>query len=477
MPQRLKLAYFSPLNPVQSGISDYSEELLPALARYADLDLYLDNYAPANQALAHQFKVYPAAKFARQAGRYDNYLFHMGNSAAHAYIYRALLDTAASGKGILVLHDFVLHHFMIGQYLNHGQAAEYIRQMGRRYGPEGAATAREVIKGKFAESLFKYPFNETAIEAAPAVLVHSRYARSQIIEKYPGKPVGVARMGVPLPPLVSRETARARLGLPQAEFILVSLGHLNPYKRLDSALWAYRAFRREYPHSRFVLVGSPSPNYDVKSMISALGLTNSVYLTGYASMAQLQDYTAAADCCINLRYPTAGETSASLLRIMGAGRPVMVSRTGAFEELPDDSCIKVDVDDAEEELLLEYLRLLARRPALCAELGRNARRYVERAARLEDAAYDYYRFICRRLGRPLEIEPVKTLPVTDISLTLPTPPEPALSAASPPNETGETVDKLPAGWADLAQAAAEIGLDETDPVLEEVTRAARFAGL
>jgi hypothetical protein len=62
-------------------------------------------------------------------------------------------------------------------------------------------------------------------------------------------------------------------------------------------------------------------------------------------------------------------------------------------------------------------------------------------------------------------------------LTLPTPPEPVLSAASPPVETSETVDKLPAGWADLAQAAAEIGLDETDPVLEEVTRAARFAGL
>jgi hypothetical protein len=155
----------------------------------------------------------------------------------------------------------------------------------------------------------------------------------------------------------------------------------------------------------------------------------------------------------------------------------MVSRTGAFEELPDDSCIKVDVDDAEEELLLEYLRVLARRPALGAALGRNARRYVERAARLEDAAYDYYRFIYQVLERPLEIEPVKDHPVTAPGSTVPTPPEPALSAASPPVETCEAADKLPGGWTALAQAAAEIGLDETDPVLEEVTRAARFAGL
>ncbi len=472
MPPRLKLAYFSPLNPVQSGISDYSEELLPALARYADIDLYLDNYTPANWELASKFNIYPASKFAKQAGRYDNYLFHMGNSAAHAYLYRTLLNT--TGKGILVLHDFVLHHFMIGQYLNHGQAAEYIRQMGRRYGPEGEATAREVIKGKFAESLFKYPFNEAAIEAAQAVLVHSRYAQNQILEKYPQKPVGIARMGVPLPPLVSKETARARLGLPQDEFILVSLGHLNPYKRLDSALWAYRAFRREYPRSRFILVGSASPNYDVKSMINALGLTNSVYLTGYASMEQLQDYTAAADCCVNLRYPTAGETSASLLRIMGAGRPVLVSRTGAFEELPDDSCIKVDVDEAEEELLLEYLRLLAQNPALATQLGRNARRYVEQAGRLDEAAYDYYRFICQVLGRKPEIEflsapPGPEFPETPVIST----PLPAKTLA----EIEEPADKLPPGWDDLAQAAAEIGLDETDPVLAEVARAARFAGL
>jgi hypothetical protein len=39
----MRLAYFSPINPVQSGISDYSEELLPYLADAgADLDLFID---------------------------------------------------------------------------------------------------------------------------------------------------------------------------------------------------------------------------------------------------------------------------------------------------------------------------------------------------------------------------------------------------------------------------------------------------
>ncbi len=472
MNRPLKLAYFSPLNPIQSGISDYSEELLPALAPYAELDLFVDGFTPANRSIAGRFPVRPARQFHKLAGRYDTYLFHMGNSAAHAYIYQAL--QASSGQGVLVLHDFVLHHFLIGQYLNRGQAAQYVRQMARRYGTEGEMAAREVIKGKLAETLFNYPLNETAIESARAVLVHSRFARDQIVRQFPAKPVGLVRMGVPLPPLSKRAEARARLRLPPDEFIVVSLGHLNPYKRLDSALWAYRAFRREFPASRFVLVGSPSPNYDVKAMISALGLENNVQLTGYASGQDAGDYLAAADCCVNLRYPTAGETSASLLRIMGAGRPVLVSRTGAFEELPDDSCIKVDIDDAEEELLLEYLLLLARRPEIGQALGRNARRHVALHARPEDAAYDYYLFLCKVLGRRPEIAP-------------PPPPEYNQESLLPESYPGQLPGSLlpaaapasgqPVLLSELAQAMADIGLVEDDPLLEDIARAARFSGL
>jgi len=467
---KLRLAYFSPLNPIQSGISDYSEDLLPWLARYAEIDLYLDSYQPTNRKLTEHFAIYPASRFQKQVGRYDTFLFHMGNSAAHAYIYQALQETA--GEGILVLHDYVLHHFLIGQYLNRGKALEYVRLMGRTYGPEGEATAREVIKGKLPEALFRYPLCSEVIEAAKAVLVHSQYARNLIRQSHPTKSVGIARMGVPLPELVARSEARARLGLPLGEFIVVSLGHLNPYKRLDSALWAFKAFSRDYPNSRYILVGSPSPNYDVKAMIQALGLEAKTQVVGYAGEDAYRDYLAAADICLNLRYPTAGETSASLLRIMGAARPVIVSRTGTFEELPDEVCVKVDVDDAEEELLLEYLRLLAAQPDLREQLGDNARRFVAQLHRPGDAAYDYYLFLSQVLGREPRLEPI---PVTEAeeqvnpALVLPevieTLTEEELAPERPLDEglLGE-----------VAQAIAELGLGEDDPLLAEFAQTIKF---
>ncbi len=470
--RKLRLAYFSPLNPVQSGISDYSEDLLPWLARYAEIDLYLDNYQPSNPEISQSFGVYPASQYSKQAGRYEATLFHMGNNReAHSYIYQALQKSA--GQSILVLHDYILHHFMFHEFISKSKPLDYIRLMQRIYGKEAEKAAREFIKGHFPTAMFDYPLCETSIEAAKAVLVHSQYARDLILQKYPQKRVGLARMGGPLPETATRAEARTRLGLPQDEFIAVSLGHLNPYKRLDSALWAFKGFSRDYPNSRYILVGSQSSHYNVKAMIQALGLEAKTQLTGYASGEAYRDYLAAADVCINLRYPTAGETSASLLRIMGAGRPVLVSRTGAFEELPDEVCIKVDVDDAEEELLLEYLKLLANRPELARQLGQNARRHVAENQRPADSAHDYYLFLCQTLGRTPEIEPLPLSEAERKAFEDWAEPLPEFEAGSRDMSIEKHVlsDTL---LGDIAQSLAELGISDDDPLLGEAAEILKF---
>ena len=53
----MKLAYFSPLGPQRSGISDYSEELLPHLAAGAEITLFVDGFHPLNRELTARFAV------------------------------------------------------------------------------------------------------------------------------------------------------------------------------------------------------------------------------------------------------------------------------------------------------------------------------------------------------------------------------------------------------------------------------------
>jgi glycosyltransferase involved in cell wall biosynthesis len=130
-------------------------------------------------------------------------------------------------------------------------------------------------------------------------------------------------------------------------------------------------------------------------------------MTGYAPFNRIMDYLAVSDFCVNLRYPTAGETSGSVLRIMAAGKPVIVSNVGWFSEIPDSCCLKVDVDSYEEEILLECMKLLSYDIRLRGALGANAKSYVIKEHDPEKIAREYYMFIRNILnGNEIIIEDV-----------------------------------------------------------------------
>ena len=458
----MKLAFFSPLNPIQSGISDYSEELLSALGqstvggRAVEVDLFIDKgYKPSSRELAGKFDVMAASGFGRVVSTYDAIVYQMGNSPAHAYIYEALLKY----PGVVVMHEFILHHLRIWMALNGGKRREYLALMETRYGEEGREAARRVLLGQFPEALFKYPLSDEVIGAAKGVIVHSKYMEGLVKGVRAEVPVGVVPMGVPLPPRISKEVARARLGIDPEMFLITSVGHLNPYKRVSATLRAFKALLMEVPNARYLLVGSRSPNYDPARQIEMLELSDRVKTTGYVAAEELGYYLAASDVCLNLRWPTAGETSASLLRIMGAGVPVLVSRTGSFEELPDDAVGKIDVGEIEEELLLEYLLLLARRPDVREAMSEAARRYVGEQHTLEGAARGYLEFLTSMSGKQ-----------EGVDIVVPRLPEaegPVITQASKPEVTVEA-SKVERHEEDpiaiLAEAAAELGISDADGV-------------
>jgi glycosyltransferase involved in cell wall biosynthesis len=89
---------------------------------------------------------------------------------------------------------------------------------------------------------------------------------------------------------------------------------------------------------------------------------------------------AACDVLVNLRYPTMGETSGSVIRALSLGKPLIVSDVGWFRELPDDVVLKVPVDDVEVAVLKPALEVAVDHGA---QLGVAARAY---AARYHDLA-------------------------------------------------------------------------------------------
>lgn len=481
-----RIAYASPVNPAPSGISDYSEELLPYLGQYAEIVLYVeDGLKPTNPCLAQALELRPVGALARDHQRrpYDAIVYHMGNSPVHAGIWSALQRQ----PGVVVLHELVLHHFMLNYAAVVRRDLEgYLGEAARRYGAEGERVARLMLRGRLTEAAFEMPFSETVLEAAEGLIAHSRYVLERAAALRPGLPAAHVPMGVPLPAPLGRAEARARLGLPSDALILASFGHINPYKRLDAALRALRALRDIYPDVRYLLVGSVSPSYDLRAAVARAGLEQAVHITGYVERAAFEDYVAAADICLNLRHPTAGETSASLLRLLGAGRPTLVTASGSFSELPPGVAAQVDLDASEGDLLLAYCQLLASRPELAAALGANARAYVAREHTLEGAAAGYMRFLAARYGweppRPLRAPlwelpqhrpaadgqgPAAGRPTQDEQPVASTP-----AQAQPPGGDCSTGGADAAQFSAVAGALAELGATEDDlPLLRAAAQA------
>ena len=84
----------------------------------------------------------------------------------------------------------------------------------------------------------------------------------------------------------------------------------------------------------------------MEAMIRSMGLSASVRVLGFTPIEDFVGYLGACDIVLNLRFPTVGESSGTLLRSLGLGKAVMTSRLVPFRNSPDDVCLKVPVGGA-----------------------------------------------------------------------------------------------------------------------------------
>lgn len=124
------------------------------------------------------------------------------------------------------------------------------------------------------------------------------------------------------------------------------------------------------------MVGGGHLGDRARKLITKYGLGETVIRTGWVSAQEYLDYIDLADVVIDLRYPSAGETSGSSLRAMQAGKPLIVSAHGFFLELPDACCAKIPVDDREKEHLREAMVNLIEDPQKRRTMGDAARDFA-----------------------------------------------------------------------------------------------------
>jgi glycosyltransferase involved in cell wall biosynthesis len=364
------VAVWSPRPPSPSGVADYVAEQLPALA--ADLDVRW--VGSEHEAVEADLDVY-----------------HLGNSPAHAFVYRAALRR----PGVVVLHDWNLHQLVLRETVERGDVSAYLREMRRAHGEEGTFVGRQVARalgGTLLPAL--YPVNDRVLEGALGVVTLSRALHAQVARRLPGRPLLHLPHHLALPggPLPTRTEARAALGLPEDAAILTAPGLATAAKGLDSAIAAVARLRERHPSLRLVIAGGALPDLPLDAWVESAGIADRVVRTGRLDLADFVRHLCAADVVLALRFPSHGEMSGALVRALGAGTPALVTAgTPATAEFPEGIAIPVDPGPAEAAELEAVLDHLLSRPDRAQALGRAARAHVllhhdlgRTAARLAD---------------------------------------------------------------------------------------------
>jgi glycosyltransferase involved in cell wall biosynthesis len=408
----VNLAWFAPAPATHSGIAAYSAEILPLVAARGWV---IDVYTAAN-----------AVDFVWTTRRtpYALVVYQLGNASCHDFMWGYLFRY----PGVVVLHDAQLHQARALALTRRWMPRrdDYLAEFRANH-PDAPPDVGEIVAAGFGQpSLYAmWPHIKLIIDSARLTMVHNARLADDLRREFPTAlidrvPMGVAdprAAGSPHDAARRRHTVLHRHGLPEDALVLAAFGGMTPEKRIPALLRAVSALRERHPQLHLMLVGAPADYYDVPAEAERWGIRDRVHVTGYVSDAELPAYLLAADICACLRWPTNRETSASLLRAMAAGRPVLVSDLADLVDLPtidprgwvtrdatwpNRTPVAISIDLVDEDhslqLALEWLAVAADRRA---RLGAAARDWWAAHHQLDAMAEAYDRALRRALDAPI----------------------------------------------------------------------------
>jgi glycosyltransferase involved in cell wall biosynthesis/SAM-dependent methyltransferase len=364
----MRIAFLSPLPPTKSGIADYSAAVLEHLRHFAEVETFTDGNFDAS--------------------RFDVAVYQLGNNPHHTFAYEA----AMKHPGVVVMHEANLHHLLADLTIRRNDWDAYLREVEINGGAEALAYAGRYVRTLERGPDYQIPMLRSVLAGSKAAIVHSEAVESELRAAGFEGPVAKIPHGAWLLD-GDRMQFRTRLGLNERDPLIGIFGFLKPYKRIAESLRAFRRLIRVAPEARMILVGEAHEELPLHSMIQSMGLSAHVRHLGFTPIEDFNGYLSACDIVLNLRYPTVGESSGTLLRALGMGRAVVVSDVGSFREYPDEICLKAPVDATEEAHLFEYLNMLVSRPEVARGLGQRARQWVQRECNWELVAKRYAEFL------------------------------------------------------------------------------------
>jgi glycosyltransferase involved in cell wall biosynthesis len=350
--------------PSATGVADYSAALLPHL-----------------QAIGEVAVNTPG----------DVNVYHVGNNALHREIYRR----AIAEPGVVVLHDAVLQHFFLGSLDEAAYSEEFVFNYGEWSRALAGELWRERARSGADARYFARPMVKRVVRASRAVIVHNPTAAAIARAHGAERVFEIPHLFVTpqVPSVIDTLRFRQELGAPPNVLLVGTFGHQRETKRLAVLVRAFEAARARAENIRLLVTGEFVSKAYAQAMEPLLVQAGALR-AGHLPEDEFWKYLAATDLCVNLRYPTAAETSGVAIRMMGLGKAVVFTNDDATRRYPENACLRLDVGPSEESMLADYMVWLAGQREAAAMIGENAKRYITRehgAAKVASAYWEAVR--------------------------------------------------------------------------------------
>jgi len=391
--KRPRLAYISPLPPERSGISDYSAELLPELARYYEIEVVVAQESISNVWIKANCQMRTIDWFRAHADGYDRVLYHFGNSVFHQHMFELLTQF----PGVLVLHDFFLSGISADMEIQRFAPDRWIKELYHSHGYQAVqhrCTTKDII-----DVVMKYPCNLSVLQNAQGIIVHSEFSR-RLAKFWYGSTAAnewaqIQHLRVPIVSTNKHESRKAQ-GIAESEFVVCSFGMLGRTKlnhRLLDA-WINSALAKDR-RCRLVFVGSNEESNSGQELIKKIrqsGLKKRIQITGWADTEVFRHYLAAADLAVQLRTLSRGETSGTVLDCMNYGLATIVNANGSMADLPKQ-CVLQLTDNFSDDELTTALESLWQDADQRQRLGEQAQQFIRTVHAPKKCANQYFNAI------------------------------------------------------------------------------------
>ena len=330
--KRKRIAIMCPNPTGYSAIGKVVMQLHPYLAKYYDIDYYVEDGISDSDTLMRSSyldkitNVYKASSFGiKDYQKYHEVIYHIGNSEYHIQTVMAALFM----PGVAVIHDTDLS----------GLFNSILKERG--YLDEQRILAEKLIDQSNKNNNTSYL--TTLVNTQKAIISHSQYTEKAVSEIAASVPI--YKINLPV------ASAQYNYGVKDS-IVRVGVAGILYYDK-GLAILENIAKDKHFANCKFYFFGySMLSKEEVKRINQYPNIVLKVNLSDF----EFQSMLSKLDILLNYRIDYRGETSLTVLEALRYGVLPIVRNVGWYKELPKKVAIKVD----NEQQLIDTLRELVK---------------------------------------------------------------------------------------------------------------------